>query len=72
MQIANWILNAKIEKYQVPADSLPAKIKDVMKLVLKSECSDVEMSHNYKKENLSVKRINAFGNNEIVLNESLR
>ena len=61
MQIAEWILNAKIKKYQVPA-----KIKNLVKLVLKSKYSDVEMSHNYKKEKLSVKRITAFKNNAIV------
>ena len=61
MQIAEWILNAKIGKYQVPA-----KIKDLVKLVIKSKYSDVGMSHNYKKEKLSVKRITAFKNNAIV------
>ena len=61
MQIAEWILNAKIEKYQVPA-----KIKNLVKLVLKSKYSDVEMIHNYKKKKLSVKRITAFKNNAIV------
>ena len=61
MQISEWILNAKIGEYQVPA-----KIKDLVKLVLKSKYSDVEMSHNYKKEKLSVKRITAFKNNAIV------
>ena len=33
VQMANWILNSKIEKYQAPAKSLPAKIIDLMKLV---------------------------------------
>ena len=66
MQIANWIVNAKIEKNQVPAKSLPAKIKDLVKLVLKSKYSDVEMSHNYEKGKQSVKRITAFKNNAIV------
>ena len=68
MQIANWILNTKIEKYQAAAKakSLPGKIKDLMKLVLKSKYSDVEMSHNYEKEKLSVKRSTAFKNNAIV------
>ena len=61
MQIAEWILNAKIGKYQVPA-----KIKDLVKLVIKSKYSDVEMSRNYKKEKLSMKRITAFKNNAIV------
>ena len=52
MQIANWILNTKIEKNQVHAKAkgLPGKIKDLMKLVLKSKYSDVEISHNYKGE----------------------
>ena len=68
MQIANWILNTKIEKNQVQAKakSLPGKIKDLMKLVLKSKYSDVEISHNYEKEKLSVKRISAFKNDAIV------
>ena len=68
MQIANWILNTKIEKNQVPAKakSLPGKIKDLMKLVLKIKYSDVEMSHNYEKGKLSVKKITAFKNNAIV------
>ena len=59
MQIANWILNTKIEKYQAPAKakSLPGKIKDLMQLVLRSKYSDVEISHNYKKEKLSVKEV---------------
>ena len=61
MQIAEWILNAKIKKYQVPS-----KIKNLVKLVLKSKYSDVETSHNYEKEKLSVKRITAFKNNAIV------
>ena len=60
-QIAEWILNTKIEKYQVPA-----KIKNLMKLVLNSKYSDVEMSHNHKKEKLSVKKIAAFENNAII------
>ena len=66
MQIANWILNTKIEKFQAPVKSLPAKIKDLMKLLLKSEYSDVEISHNNNKEKLSVKRNTAFKNNAIV------
>ena len=49
MEKEKWILNAKIEKYQVPS-----KIKNLVKLVLKSRYSDVEMSHNYKKKKLSV------------------
>ena len=61
MQIAEWILNAKIKKYQVPS-----KIKNLVKLVLKSKYSDVETSHNYEKKKLSVKRITAFKNNAIV------
>ena len=52
MQIANWILNTKIEKNQVQAKSSPAKIKDLVKLVRRSKYSDVEMSHNYEKENI--------------------
>ena len=68
MQIANWILNTKIEKNQVHAKAkgLPGKIKDLMKLVLKSKYSDVEISHNYEKGKLSVKKITAFKNNAIV------
>ena len=61
MQIAEWILNAKIKKYQVPS-----KIKNLVKLVLKSKYSDAETSHNYEKKKLSVKRITAFKNNAIV------
>ena len=70
MQIANWIFNTKIVKYQAlaKAKSLPSKIKDLIKLVMKSKYSDVEMSHNYKKEKLSVKRSTAFKNNAIVYN----
>ena len=64
MQIADWILNAKIVK--APAKSLPAKIKDLMKLILNSKYSDVELSHNYKKDKLSVKKISAFKNNAII------
>ena len=66
MQIANWILNTKIEKNQVPSKSLPVKIKDLMNTVLRSKYSDVEISHNYEKEKLSVKRISAFKNDAIV------
>ena len=66
MQIANWILNTKIERNQVSSKSLPGKIKDLVKLVLKSKYSDVEISHNYEKEKLSVKRISAFKNDPIV------
>ena len=70
MQIANWIFNTKIVKYQAlaKAKSLPSKIKDLIKLVMKSKYSDVEISHNYKKEKLSVKRSTAFKNNAIVYN----
>ena len=46
MQIANWIFNTKIVKYQAlaKAKSLPSKIKDLIKLVMKSKYSDVEIS----------------------------
>ena len=57
MQIANWILNTKIEENQIPAKSLPAKIKDLVNLVRKTKYSDVEMSHNYEKRKLSVKKL---------------
>ena len=68
MQIANWIFNTKIVKYQAlaKAKSLPSKIKDLIKLVMKSKYSDVEISHNYEKEKLSVKRSTAFKNSAIV------
>ena len=66
LQIANWILNTKIEKNRIPARSSPAKIKDLVNLVRKTKYSDVEMSHNYEKRKLSVKKITAFKNNAIV------
>ena len=60
-EIANWILNTKIKKSE-----LPAKIKAMIKKVMETKYPDVEMNHSHKKEKLSVKKITAFKNTAIV------
>ena len=58
--IANWILNEEIKKTKkLP---LPAKIEDLIKLVMKSEYS----KKTFKNNKLSVKKNTAFKNNAIV------
>ena len=58
MEIANWILNKRIVK-----SHLPAKIKDLIKMVMETKYSEKPF---IPEEKLSVKRITAFKNNAII------
>ena len=61
MEIANWILNMRIVK-----SHLPAKIKELIKMVMETEYSDEPIIHKCSEEELSAKRITAFKNNAII------
>ena len=61
MEIANWILNKRIVK-----SHLPAKIKELIKMVMETKYSDKPIIHKYSEEKLSVKRITAFKNKAII------
>ena len=61
MEIANWILNKRIVK-----SHLPAKIKDLIKMVMGTKYSEKPIIHKYSEEKLSAKRITAFKNNAII------
>ena len=61
MEIANWILNKRIVK-----SHSPAKIKDLIKMVMGTEYSEKPVIHKYSEENLSAKKITAFKNNAII------
>ena len=45
---------------------LPAKVKELIKMVLKTKYSDEQIIHKYSEEKLSAKRITAFKNNAII------
>ena len=60
-QIANWILNPRIGK-----SHLPAKIKELIKMVMGTEYSKKPIIPKYSDEKLSAKRITAFKNNAII------
>ena len=61
MEIANWILNKRIVK-----SHLPAKIKDLIKVVMGTKYSEKPIIHKYSEEKLSAKIITAFKNNAII------
>ena len=61
MEIANWILNKRIVK-----SHLPAKIKELIKMVMETKYSDKPIIHKYSEEKLSAKRITAFKNKAII------
>ena len=61
MDIANWILNKRIVK-----SHLPAKIKELIKMVMETKYSDEPIIHKYFEEKLSVKRITVFKNKAII------
>ena len=61
MEIANWILNKRIVK-----SHLPSKIKELIKMVMKTKYSDKPIIHKYSEEKLSAKRITAFKNEAII------
>ena len=60
-QIANRILNTTIVK-----SHLPAKIEELIKMVMETEFSDKSIIHKYFEGKLSAKRITAFKNNAII------
>ena len=60
-QIANWILNTTIVK-----SHLPAKINELIKMVIDTKYSDKPIIHKYSEGKLSAKRITAFKNNAII------
>ena len=61
LQIADWILNTKIEKLKIPP-----KTKKLMELVMKSKYSDKPIEYKYSDDKLSEKRNTAFKNNVII------
>ena len=60
LQIADWILNTEMKK--IKKSPLPAKMKDLMELVMKSKYFKVPFQNN----KLSEKKNTAFKNNAIV------
>ena len=60
-QIANWILNTTIVK-----SHLPAKIKELIKVIMETKYSDKPVIHENSKGKLSAKRITALKNNAII------
>ena len=60
-QIANWILKTTIVK-----SHLPAKIKELIEMVLETKYSDKPIILKYSEGKLSAKRITAFKNNAII------
>ena len=62
LKIADWILNAKIEK----AEDSRRETKELMELAMKSKYYDKPIEYKYSDEKLSQKRNTAFKNNVII------
>ena len=62
MEIVKWILNKRIVEAH-----LPAKIKDLIKMVMGTKYSEKPIIQKYSEDKLSAKRITAFKNNAIII-----